>query len=429
MQPIVLREVVESLAVVTDLMSPVLANHHLRVAHLAVRLAEAAGLAREDRHRLLLAALLHDCGALSVAEREEIKRFDSDFVGANGMRRHAETGYLLLRDFGPFARMAATVRHHHRHWKHGRGRTAGPETVPREAFIIHLADRIDVLLDYRADLLMQTDAVTAAIRSGAGPIFDPGLVALFLDLAARESFWLDLEVAARHAVVTGGEGLPPVIIDAAGLEDLARLFSHLVDFRSRFTATHSHGVAASAGKLAELLGMDGEAQAMMKTAGYLHDLGKLAVPREIVDKKGPLTRGETSLLKRHSYYTWWILRRIGGLETITDWAACHHERMNGRGYPFHYDGSQLSTGARAMAVADVFTAMTEDRPYREGMTATSVIRVLTRMADGGVLDGKIVSLLIGNYAEVDRERAAVQQEARHGYERFCSLLAREPAPV
>jgi HD-GYP domain-containing protein (c-di-GMP phosphodiesterase class II) len=181
-------------------------------------------------------------------------------------------------------------------------------------------------------------------------------------------------------------------------------------------------VAASAGKLAELLGMDAGERTMMKTAGYLHDLGKLAVPREIIEKNGPLTRSETSLLKRHSFYTYWVLRRIGGLETITDWAACHHERLNGKGYPFHYEGRQLSTGARVMAVADVFTAVTEDRPYRAGMTATSVIKVLARMAEGGALDGDIVRALIDNYDVVNRERVAAQQEAMRSFERFCTQV-------
>ena len=164
----------------------------------------------------------------------------------------------------------------------------------------------------------------------------------------------------------------------------------------------------------------------MKTAGYLHDLGKLAVPREIIEKRGPLTRSETSLLKSHSFYTHWIPRRIGGLETITNWASCHHERLNGQGYPFHYEGRQLSTGARAMAVADVFTAVTEDRPYRAGMTATSIIKLLMRMAEGAVLDGDIVRVLLDNFDAINRERSAAQQEAIRSYERFCRQGADRP---
>lgn len=417
MRSIVLGEVVESLSVIMDLMSPVLANHQVRVAHLAGSLAKAAGMPAADRQELLLAALLHDCGALSNAERQEIKKFEFD-LDEGRSRQHAEAGFRFLRDFRPFAGMAKVVRFHHRHWAHGRGRTAGDEEVPPGAQIVHLADRIDVLLDYRQDLLAQREMVEKKITAGSGPLFDPELVGLFVDLVAKEYFWFDLEAVARHAATDSDSDLSAVALEADDLLDLAKLFSHLIDFRSRFTATHSFGVAASAGRLAALLGMEAEQQQMMKAAGYLHDLGKLAVPRELVEKTGPLARAETSLLKRHSFYSYWILRRIAGFETIADWVACHHERLNGQGYPFHYEGHRLSTEARALAVADVFTAVTEDRPYRKGMTTPSVIQVLTRMAAGGALDGDIVGLVLENFEAFDRERAAVQQEAIDSYERF-----------
>jgi putative nucleotidyltransferase with HDIG domain len=418
MQPIVLRQVAESLSVIIDLMSPVLANHQLRVAHIAGRLAESAGMIEAERQELVLAALLHDCGALSISEREKIKKFEFD-LDEDRARQHAEAGFRLLRDFEPFTNVANVVRYHHRPWGHGKGQTVGGEAVPQSAQIVHLADRIDVLLDYRQDLLTQVETVEGRVRGGAGPQFDPQLVDLFVELSTREYFWFDLEAVARHAAMEG-DSVPSVTgIQVADLLGLAKLFSRMIDFRSRFTATHSQGVAACVGKLAELLGMEGEERQMLVTAGYLHDLGKLAVPRELIEKKGPLTLAETSLLKRHSFYSYWILRRIGGLEKVADWAACHHERINGKGYPFHYKGERLSTGARALAVADVFTAVMEDRPYRKGMAASNAIKVLERMAMGGVLDVEIVQLLFDHFGEINQERAGVQQEAMCSYSQFC----------
>ena len=117
---------------------------------------------------------------------------------------------------------------------------------------------------------------------------------------------------------------------------------------------------------------------LIRVAGNLHDLGKLAVPAEILEKSGQLTDAEYNLIKGHSFYTYHILEAIDELEIITAWAAFHHERLDGSGYPFQISGDQLSLPARIVAVADVFTAITEDRPYRVGMDPDQALSVLRK---------------------------------------------------
>ena len=95
------------------------------------------------------------------------------------------------------------------------------------------------------------------------------------------------------------------------------------------------------------------------------------------------------IIKGHTYHTFRILHTIGGMPRITEWAAFHHEWLDGNGYPFRHEGKDLTLGARIMAVADVFTAITEDRPYRKGMAREDVLSVLNEQAQGTVLDGDV----------------------------------------
>jgi HD-GYP domain-containing protein (c-di-GMP phosphodiesterase class II) len=203
-----------------------------------------------------------------------------------------------------------------------------------------------------------------------------------------------------------------------GLLGISQLFSRIIDFRSRFTATHSRGVAASAEALAMLMGFSAWECQLIRVAGNLHDLGKLAVPTEILEKSGQLTDAEYNLIKGHSFYTYHILEAIDELEIITAWAAFHHERLDGSGYPFQISGDQLSLPARIVAVADVFTAITEDRPYRVGMDPDQALSVLRKMAAEGALDKGVVGVLADNLGEVNLVRLRVQEDAHREYEEF-----------
>lgn len=159
----------------------------------------------------------------------------------------------------------------------------------------------------------------------------------------------------------------------------------------------------------------------MRLAGYLHDLGKLAVPAEILEKPGKLTREEFAVVRSHTYHTYRVLERIPGLETVNEWASFHHERLNGQGYPFHKDDTSLSLGARIMAAADVLTAITEDRPYRAGMSRDKAAQVLDSMVNGGSLDGEVVDLLKQNFDTVNVVRETVQRKALVNFDSYAEL--------
>ena len=132
---------------------------------------------------------------------------------------------------------------------------------------------------------------------------------------------------------------------------------------------------------------------------------------------------EFNIIKRHTYYTYRILEPLKALKTINAWGAFHHERLDGRGYPFHHDSDNLSLGSQIMAVADVFTALAEDRPYRKGMEQDKVVSILKKMADGSAINAEVVTLLKDNYEEINSLRHQSQVEANQKYHelRQCVL--------
>jgi HD-GYP domain-containing protein (c-di-GMP phosphodiesterase class II) len=203
---------------------------------------------------------------------------------------------------------------------------------------------------------------------------------------------------------------------------LTRVLAHIVDFRSRFSATHSSGVSAAASSLAKFAGFTKRECAMMEVAGYLHDIGKLAVPTEILEKPDKLTETDFNIIRRHPYATYHALENISGFDTINAWASYHHERINGTGYPFHLKGENISLGSRIMAVADVFTAITENRPYRKGMTDDAAVHVLQQMSDNSFLDSELMTLLKAHFNDINLSRGMAQAAAIEAYEQFNRSL-------
>ena len=203
--------------------------------------------------------------------------------------------------------------------------------------------------------------------------------------------------------------LPAIPLDLHGMEEIAQFFSTIIDTRSHFTANHSSGVSASAMKLAELLNMTSTECQEMRIAGYLHDLGKLAVPETIIEKPGNLDKDERDVMKSHTYHTYSILKEVKGLEKIAVWASFHHETLTGEGYPFHRSAKELPPGARVMAVADIFTALTEDRPYRKGFEKKKVVEIFSEMVSEGKIDKNITNILLENYEKMDTVRSNAQK--------------------
>jgi putative nucleotidyltransferase with HDIG domain len=174
------------------------------------------------------------------------------------------------------------------------------------------------------------------------------------------------------------------------LDVVARAFADIIDAKSPFTYSHSRNVAAYALGIARELKLDADMQRRAYRAGLLHDIGKLGISNTILDKPAPLDATERAAVERHPFYTWEILSRVPAFRDFAWSAALHHERVDGSGYPWHLGGNRLDIIARILGVADVFEALTANRPYRSGLPWEQAWSILSqgrgRAYDGAVLD-------------------------------------------
>ncbi len=393
-----------------DLVSPELRFHHQQVAYLAYKIAERVGIPERGRKNLMLAGLLHDIGALSANERLEL--LENEPPTANS---HAFRGAHLLEGFLPLSQAAGIIKYHHLPWNYGEGKTYMKREVSLLSHILHLADRVCVQVDKSQNVLGQAQRIRESILSKKGSIFAPKLVDAFLELSVEEYVWLDISYNPLLYILPEIVQFDTVEMDMEQVIDLTSIFSKIIDYRSPFTATHSAGVAAIAERIAELAGFSGDECKMMRVAGNLHDLGKIAVRNAVLEKQDRLNAEEFNEIRSHTFYTFRLLQAINGFETINKWASFHHEKLNGRGYPFHLKDNEIPLGSRVMAVADIFTAITEDRAYRKGMPPEQAARVLRQMTANGSICPYVVSLVLENFDMLNKLRMEVQAQANMDY--------------
>ena len=410
-----LINIVMGLTELTDLVNTELSHHHKRVAYIAYRLGEALGYPKTEVKDITLAGLLHDIGAFST--KESLAILTGEGLEPLG---HAYKGAKLLEGFDRFKNTGEIIKYHHLDWDYGKGVSFEGTAVDERNHIIHLADRIAVSVKPESHILTQAKGIAGFISGMSGKTFKPEHIAAFLAISKEEQFWLDIVYEPLLTILPEMLAFEEMILDLDEQISVARIFANIIDFRSPFTATHSRGVAATAEHLARLMNFSPMECQMMLIAGYMHDLGKIAVPSEILEKPSKLDIEEFNVMRSHTYYTYRVLNKIKALQTITEWAAFHHERLDGTGYPFRLKGNELSLGARIMAVADVFTAASEDRPYRSGMEKDKVINILKSMAKNNALCPNVTDVMLRNFDDINETRISAQKKSQKDYENIHS---------
>jgi len=237
------------------------------------------------------------------------------------------------------------------------------------------------------------DAALDMARERRGRWFDPELVDALESLRGDAAFWSgvygDDLLAQVRAVEPADRRL-----DAGDdrLDRIATGFAQVVDAKSSWTRRHSERVTDLAVGAAARLGTHPEALRWYRRAALLHDVGKLGVSNAILDKQGRLDDNELAAMRLHPSFTHRILSRIDGFDQIAEIAASHHERLDGRGYHRGLTGDRLSPPVRAMVVADMFEAMTAERPYRDTMPIEKVLGILRKDAGTAVCSDAVEAL-------------------------------------
>lgn len=251
------------------------------------------------------------------------------------------------------------------------------------------------------------DKAMAEVRRRSGTWFDPRVVDAFSAVASRE-FWAALaDPDLRQRVIELETVRASRPVDEDYLDDIAAAFGAVIDAKTPFTGGHSDRVAVFADLIAEGMYLSPQRRRQLRRAALLHDVGKLGVSNTILEKNGKLTAEEWAEVRRHPVLGELILSRVAAFSDLADVAAAHHERLDGTGYPRALTSREISLDARIVAVADVFDALTADRPYRAAMTVDTALRILDEES-GTALDPRCVTALKRGLARV--ERTALESE-------------------
>lgn len=392
-------DLIKVVSQVVDLVNTTLSDHHLRTGFLADQICRRLDLKRPEHHLVVLSAMLHDLGVVPLGLKADDLLFETD------MEAHSRAGWMFLRFCPQLREEARLVRYHHLSWTEVRNLPEAHRRAGELANIIHLADFMDI----SSRGLVSPRRLRVTLKGLAGRIFSGEYVEVARDLLFTPDLFPGLGEAARRLSLPATEDLALTEADSTAF---AHLFSKLIDSRSPFTAMHSTVVASLSLLLHHLAGGREEDVQSMYLAGLLHDVGKLAVPLELIEKPGPLTEIEFAKVSEHARLSYQTLSSLPGFHRVAVWGACHHERLDGSGYPEGLTAKDLPMESRMVAVADVLGALTENRPYRAGLSPRAALSVLDTMAKSRALDGDLVGLVGQNLCHFAALRRDVHNENR-----------------
>lgn len=365
-------------------------NHGKIIAYLSVLIGRTMKL--DDNTLLDLAgcAVLHDNALSEYIQTEYKNGFDVlQNPDTLDIGLHCTLGERNIHQITFTTDIEGAILYHHEN-ADGSGPFGKHEhETPLFAQIIHMTDHLDAIwhfddLSYEKFLDLRN-----YIIKHSGSLYSECCVEVFLSAITYD------KLAAIHThdiIELLKHELPSVNREYTNTEilSLCRLLANIIDYKSQFTMHHSLGVAQKAAQMGKYYGFDEDTITKLYLAGTVHDLGKLVVQNDILEKPSKLTNLEYKQIQNHAYYTYEILRHIRGFEEITTWASSHHEKLNGTGYPFGKAAEELGFHERLMACVDIYQALTEHRPYRGRLSHSLALKIMRQMVHKGFIDGIIV---------------------------------------
>lgn len=406
-----LSDVVSALSFALDLTEGQPMGHAVRSCMIGMRLGEMVGLDQQQMTDLYYALLLKDSGCSSnsarlcqimggdeIQTKREVKLQDWTRPSLSGLKflarntlpeggwmersarmvrlaidqkknnmdvisTRCERGADIARKIGFTEGTAQAIRSLDEHWNGaGYPNHLQGEEIPILARILNISQTLEV---YEAEA--GPEHALDILNERKGRWFDPQIVRAAQDLRNDSIFWTRLHREDTRLQVLKLEPGAALAADDSRIDSICEAFAEVIDAKSPYTFRHSMGVAEISVKIARGLELAKETIVMIRRAALLHDLGKLGVSNSILDKPGKLTDEEFKAVKLHPYYTVKVIERIAGFQELAFIAGAHHEKLDGTGYFAGLTGEQLPLPARVIAVADVYQALTEDRPYRAGL--------------------------------------------------------------
>ncbi|OBG56048.1 LuxR family transcriptional regulator [Mycobacterium sp. E188] len=426
-------ELLAALSVAIDLGLGQPAEHMLRAALIATRLADRLGLDTDERDCTYYTTLIMWIGC--HADSHEYARWfgddiavrhDSYLVDWSGLpylrflAGNVGRGQPLTHRLSVMATLFANARGHisrliHSHCTSaavladrmglgpdvqaavafaferydGGGLPAGArgDEIPIQMRIAQLADMVEV--HHRTYGVAGAEAM---VRDRRGGQFDPQVADAFL--RHGEQILAGPQAGDSWAAALAAAPDRDQRLDDRSLDALLVALGDFVDLKCPFTLGHSRAVARLAGDAARAAGVDADAVALTRRAGHVHDLGRIGVSNQIWSREGPLTASEFERVRLHPYLTVRILNQVPGLRQLAEVAGNHHECLDGSGYPRGLAGSALGLPDRILAAAVCYQSACEPRPYREQMSPDAAARRLRGRARAGELESVAVEAVL-----------------------------------
>jgi HD-GYP domain-containing protein (c-di-GMP phosphodiesterase class II) len=361
-------------------------NHAKRVAYMSAMIGKTAGLTDSDLADLSACALLHDNALTEYIHNEQdaginiLLHPDHTTLGS-----HCSIGERNISAMPFYPRIKDVILYHHeRPDRKGPFRKLSCD-IPLYSRIIHLADLVDIGFPPQKSGNSEEEPIRGFINKFKNIYFDSDIVNLFSS-CINDGIIAALRNENVEQLLDSAFPAKSCIYGKDEIISVATIFAKIIDYKSPFTSTHSTGIAQKALLMSVYYGWDDETQAEFYLTGALHDIGKLTIETDILEKPAKLTDGEYKRMQFHAYATWEMLRKIEGFEQITEWASYHHEKLDGSGYPFGKTADELSYKSRLMACLDIYQALTENRPYRKEMTHEDAMKFLINQTNLGKLD-------------------------------------------
>jgi HD-GYP domain-containing protein (c-di-GMP phosphodiesterase class II) len=344
-----------------------LRDHGPMVAMLSSQLGREMGLSKAQCSELFFGAILSDMGMVGLAEdawENPIPELSADV--RERVQRHPQRSEERVRGVPHLQELAPLLRHHHEWWDGG-GYPDGlrAQEIPVGARILRLADTVSALGQKRPHRgALSPEEIREIVEKGLGAEFAPDVGDCYLSLSRSEAIPHFDRESYRHTVMRAAESLLPEEVSPLSTSQLLTIIANLIDAKDPYTAGHSRRVAVLSVAVAEQLELDAHTRSTLWAGGYLHDLGKLAVPLRVLAKSGRLTNEEFEYIRAHPSDGAAILEGIPTLQHLTTGVRYHHEKWDGSGYPEGLSGDRIPLVAQIMAVCDAYDAMTSTRAYR-----------------------------------------------------------------
>lgn len=358
--------------------------HGKRVAYFTLLMGEYFHLKQDDLDNLLGCAILHDNGLTEFSHL-----YNSDEVSADEfMRLTCEAGEENIKYLKFYPKVKNVIKFHQEMVDGSGPFSKTIVDVPLFAQIIHIIDWTDVQYDFHTIDKQKYDQMIQKVNELRNIAFTDQIVDAFINavtfekiIESQEDIDQILRQHMNHNYLVFNDG---------DMLSVCYLFANIIDSKSPFTKAHSLGVANKVARMGAYYQFDNQMIIQTFFAGAMHDVGKMIIERDVLEKPDRLTQEEFAHIQTHAYVTYQILSEMQ-LGDIVHWAAFHHEKLDGSGYPFEKKADELDFNDRLIGCCDIYQALREERSYKKAMTHEQAIEVMQDMVCQNKIDGHIVN--------------------------------------